>query len=194
MLVLLDLGGQTPDPRTVTKLRAWLNSSTGHKVVVGCVLLNVWVSVTVAHRTTHGDGFLPVLVLAAVAGVPSLTAAGALLAVAHLVNGGAVVFPSGLMFLQGEYIAAEYDRSAVLESLGVVALLVVVGTALAEARMVRARQRSETDAARELERRHQEFLGALAGLRDAQATPPRPLPRRSVTTRLSWSSHRRGRE
>lgn len=112
----------------MTKLRAWLNSSTGHKVVVGCVLLYVWVSVTVAHRATHGDGFLPVLVLAAVAGVLSLTAAGALLAVARLVNGGAVVFLSGLMFLQGEYIAAEYDRSAVLESIGVVALLFVVGT------------------------------------------------------------------
>lgn len=185
MLVLLDLGGRTPDTRTVTKLRAWLNSSTGHKVVVGCVLLYVWVSVTVAHRTTHGDGFLPVLVLAAVAVGLSLTATGALLAVARLVNGGAVVFLSGLMFLQGEYIAAEFDRTAVLESIGVVALLFVVGTALAEARMVRARHRAETDASRELERRHQELLGAVAGLRDAQPAP-RPLPGRSVTIRLPW--------
>jgi len=145
------------------------------------VLLLCWIGVTYAQHATHGDVLLGPFVLALGGGLLACLGTGAALPVARLLNGGAAVFVSGVMFAQVTYIAAEYDRFPVLQSLALLGLVLVANTAVAEARLARARRRADVEAAHLAATRHAELLAALRSIDGTQSGPAR---RQARPTRL----------
>jgi len=143
------------------RVRAWLNSSPGHHVV-GLVIYS-WFAIGLAasHTETYGVGLLPLFVLSWISGLAACLGTGPFLSTARLLNGGAVLFVSGVLFLQGTYIAADFDRTVEVQSLGALGVVFVVNTLVCEFRVARARVRTELEAAERDAERHAEVLAAL---------------------------------
>lgn len=146
------------------------------------MLLLCWIAVTQAQRATSGDALLGPFVFALACGLLSCLGTGSALPVARLLNGGAAVFVSGVMFAQVTYIAAEYDRFPILQSLALLGLVLVANTAVAEARLARARRRAVEAAEHLAATRHMELLAALRLSREPQSGL---APRQRRPARLS---------
>ncbi len=175
----------------MSTIRAVLNSSRGYRLVGALLLVLFWISITQAHRATYGDGFLVFFIFALAGGLLACFGTGSALPVARLVNGGAAVFVSGVMFAQAAYIAAEHDRLAVIQSLAALGMVLVANTVLAEARLARARRRSAEQAELLAARRHAELLAALRSIQESRPEPA-ARQRRLVVLSLPW--HRQAKE
>jgi len=169
------------------KARAWLNSSPGHHVV-GLVIYGWFaIGITASHTGTYGVGLLPLFVLAWISGLAACLGTGPFLSTARLLNGGAALFVSGVLFLQGTYIAADFDRTVEVQSLGVLGVVLVVNTLVCEFRVAQARVRTEREAAQRDADRHAEVLAALQQ-RTREAVDAAPRVGVVITVRLPrWS-------
>ena len=156
------------------KARAWINSPPGHQMV-GLVIYGWFATgITVSHTETYGVGLLPLFVLAGVSGLAASLGTGPFLSTARLLNGGAALFVSGILFLQGTYIAADFDRTVEVQSLGVLGVVLVVNTLVCEFRVARARVRTDHEAAQRDAERHADVLAALQQMtrEPVDAAPP----------------------